>query len=81
MGRAGAGLLRIWERWKRIAHAIGNVQARILLSVLYFILVGPFALPVRLLMDPLALRRPSGTTFWLARRPRTVGLDEARKQS
>jgi hypothetical protein len=54
---------RLWERWKRIAHAIGNFQARVLLTILYLLLVLPFGLAVRLFADPLRIRkRPHG---WL----------------
>lgn len=80
-GSVRAALAALWERWKRIAHVIGNVQARVLLSILYFILVGPFALLVRLTMDPLALRPLHRRTFWLSLPHKTVGLDEARRQS
>ena len=48
---------RLWERWKRIAKKIGDVQARIILTVIYFIIVGPFALVLRLAADPLSLKK------------------------
>ncbi len=38
---------RAWSGWKRVAHAIGDVQARVLLGAFYFVLLAPCALIVR----------------------------------
>lgn len=59
-------LTHLWERWKRIAHAIGDIQARVILSLMYLVLVAPFAIAVRVGSDPLLLRRRAGGT-WLPR--------------
>jgi len=48
---------RLWERWKQIAKTIGDFQARLILSVVYFIIVGPFALILRWVADPLSLKK------------------------
>jgi len=70
-----------WRAWTRIARRIGDVQARLLLVFLYFVVVPPFALLVRWTADPLAIR-PGTTKGW---RPRDTehasSLDEARRQS
>ena len=60
-------LARAWARWKRIAHAIGNFQARVILTVFYFVVVPPFALVLKVWKDPLALRPPAGPSFWTSR--------------
>ena len=72
-GAAGASapsgrLRRVWAWWKRTAHTIGNFQARLLLTLCYFVVVAPFALLVRSLSDPLAIK-PSTPRGW---RPRAV---------
>jgi hypothetical protein len=67
----------VWERWKLIAHAIGDVQARVLLSLFYFVIVAPFAAGVKLLSDPLALRARA-VPGWL---PRPAGADDAETQA
>jgi hypothetical protein len=69
---------RLWEGWKRVAHAIGNFQARVLLTLLYIVLVLPFGLAVRLFSDPLRIRRrPQG---WLEHTAgNTSDLDWARR--
>jgi len=71
---------RIWERWKVIAHVIGTFQARLILSVLYLVMLPPFALIRRLVGDPLGRRPTSGSTSWRPRPPDAPTLDEARRQ-
>ncbi len=46
----------LWKWWKRAAKTIGDFQARILLSIFYFVILTPFALAVRWGSDPLALK-------------------------
>ena len=46
----------LWEWWKRVARKIGDFQARIILTIFYFIVLGPFALGIRLGSDPLAIK-------------------------
>jgi hypothetical protein len=71
-------LKRIWEAWKRIAHKIGNFQARLILTILYVILVLPFGLAVRLFADPLQIRKkPQG---WLDRENPSRDMDWAGRQ-
>jgi hypothetical protein len=53
----------VWEAWKRVGRAIGNFQARVLLTILYFTIVLPFAVGVSLFSDPLRIRRRP--TTWL----------------
>jgi hypothetical protein len=50
-----------------VAHVIGNVQARVLLTLFYFVVVPPFALIVKLATDPLGLRPPRPGSFWTVR--------------
>ena len=72
-------LRRLWEWWKRFAELVGNFQARVLLTALYFVLLTPVALPLRAFGDPLR-RRPSGSSFWLPRPARPASLEGARRQ-
>jgi hypothetical protein len=46
----------LWEWWKPVAHKIGNYQERFVLALFYFFILGPFALMVRWLSDPLAIK-------------------------
>ncbi len=35
-------LKTLWNAWKRLAHKIGNFQARVVLTIIYAIAVLPF---------------------------------------
>jgi hypothetical protein len=64
-------LLRaLWAWWKPIAHRLATVQARIILSVFYFVVLAPFALGMKLLANPLRRRRVEASA-WLPRLTRT----------
>ena len=63
----GSLLRRAWQRWKVIAHIIGNFQARVLLSLFYFLIVPPFALIVKVRKDPLRLRLIASPSGWIER--------------
>lgn len=71
-------LKRAWQAWKRVAHAIGNFQARVLLTIFYAVLVFPFGIATRLFSDPLRIKRRP--THWLDHTNETYDLLWARKQ-
>jgi hypothetical protein len=57
--------------WLRVAHAIGGVNTRALLSVMFYLVVTPIGLVRRLAGgDPLRRRWPPTQTGWVAARPR-----------
>jgi len=79
-GARPMGLLRAsWDHWKKVARAVGVVQTRILMVILYFLFVFPLGLLMRLTGDPLHLRAHSGSN-WTPHRDETPGLDAARRQ-
>ena len=47
---------RAWQRWLRIAAIIGDSQARVVLSLVYFIIILPFGLGVRFFAEPLGIK-------------------------
>jgi hypothetical protein len=49
---------KLWQGWKRLARRIADVQARVTLTVFYFLIVAPFALAVRAFSDPLRFAAP-----------------------
>jgi hypothetical protein len=71
-------LKALWEGWKRIAHKIGNFQARVLLTVLYAILVLPFGVIVRLFSDPLRIKHRPGQ--WIEHPQEAQDMSWAHKQ-
>jgi hypothetical protein len=68
---------RLWEGWKRVGRKIGDFQARVLLTLFYFVILAPFALVVRGTADPLALRRGGG---WHPVAPAGDPRERARRQ-
>ncbi len=71
-------LKALWKAWTRIAHIIGNFQARVLLTILYVLLVLPFGVIVRLFADPLRIKkRPEK---WLEETPEVFDMQWAQKQ-
>ena len=68
-----------WQGWKAFGHFLGNLVARVVLSIFYFTIFVPFAFGVRLFSDPLQLKT-TPADFW---RPRTTGdqtLEEVMRQ-
>lgn len=71
---------KIWAKWKTIAQAIADVQARILLTLVYFIFVAPFGLLVRLFSDPLVLKHNPQRSMWFPKHNPEQTLEGARRQ-
>jgi hypothetical protein len=63
-----------------VARVIGAVQSRIVLTLVYFVVLAPFALAVRFGTDPLGLRQRGGWR-WLPSSRAGVTLDAVRRQS
>jgi hypothetical protein len=58
-----------WKGWQAFGHFLGNMLARVVLTVFYFTVFVPFALGVKLFSDPLHLKS-TPSNFW---RNRTTG--------
>ena len=64
------GLLKkLWEKWKAFGRFLGNLLARVVLTIFYFTVFVPFGLGVRLFSDPLEIKIIPNR-LW---RPRTTG--------
>jgi len=64
--------------WKRFGRAIGNFNARVVLTLLYSTVMALFGLPVRLFADLLhTKKRPQA---WFDHPPIPNTLEEARRQ-
>jgi len=68
----------LWAVWVRLARAIGQFQARLLLTLLYFVALLPFGICVRFLGDPLRIRKRP--TKWVKVTPQTIDFTWALKQ-
>jgi hypothetical protein len=75
-------LKALWRKWLVVAHAIGRVNSHIIMMLVYFLFMTPFAVAVRWFADPLRLRAQPG---WQPVPVSTVSpaptlLDVARRQ-
>jgi hypothetical protein len=73
-------LRRAWQGWKRFALWLGDKQATLIYTVLYFVMIGPVALGRRAFTDPLLVRARHRETFWRPRPETPPTLAEARRQ-
>ena len=74
-------LSMLLKAWARVARTIGRVQSLLVFTVIYFVLVAPFALVIRFFVDPLRLNGPS-SWCWLSGEARSLtSLKEAGRQS
>jgi hypothetical protein len=69
-------LQRLWAGWKAFGRKIGDIQSRVLLSVVYFTVIAPFGLAIRWMTDPLAIK--STTAKGWRPRPPGQGADPER---
>ncbi len=72
-------LKRLWQKWKIIAEKIGNFQARVILTLIYFIFATPIGLVMRYFSDPLKLKRDSDSN-WVHREQQKTTLEDAKRQ-
>jgi hypothetical protein len=47
---------KLWEWWKPVARKIGDFQARAIMTLFYFLILGPVAMVIRWRSDPLAIK-------------------------
>jgi hypothetical protein len=63
--------------WMQGAVVLGDINARIILTVLYYLVVSPIGFVLRLVRDPLDRKMNDGrTSQWVRRQP--VAVDRAR---
>ena len=67
------------QSFLQFTERFGNMLSRVFLTLLYFLVLGPFAVVYRLVADPLRLRRPSGGN-WGAWDAHNETLKAARRQ-
>jgi hypothetical protein len=74
-------LRTIWAGWKKFAHAFGVFQTKLILTILYFIVIGIAALIARLMMKDLLDRRMKPReSHWRIRTQTENDLEHARRQ-
>ncbi len=77
--KKAAHLLYTW--WMSLGRFLGAVNAAILLTVFYILIIGAMSLIVRILRkDLLAHRTDPSRSFWKEKEPVIHGADQARHQ-
>ena len=72
-------LKKAWDGWKAFGRLLGNLVARVALSIFYFSVLVPFGLGVRWWSDPLQVKI-SPSPLWRARTTPEPTLAEAERQ-
>jgi len=70
---------RVWSHWRQVAHAVGVVQTRFFMLVIYALVVVPTGFLMRLSRDPLHLRKPEHGN-WTPTHDRARSVEAARQQ-
>ena len=70
---------RVWDHWTHVAHAVGVVQTRFFMLLIYALVVVPTGALMRLSRDPLHLREPAQGN-WTEARQNERTVEAARRQ-
>ena len=70
-------LSKFWAAWKRFGQIVGDIVARIVLTLFYFTVYVPFGLGFRLLSDRLDLK--AKWPKWLERSTTDLTMKDARR--
>lgn len=70
---------KLWDGWMKIAKAIGNFNARLILSLFYFVVMVPLGLIVGSRKDFLGIKEKSPST-WQPKDSHATDLEEGRRQ-
>jgi hypothetical protein len=68
-----------WQGWKVFGHFLGNLLARVVLTIFYFTVFVPFAVGVRLFSDPLHLKTMPAK-LWHSRHTGDQTLEDVLRQ-
>jgi chromate transport protein ChrA len=73
--------MRFFRQWMKLAHVLGSIVTRLILSVLFFAVLTPLGWVMRLLgRAPLDLAwRDGKPTYWVDKAPVDPNLDRYRK--
>jgi hypothetical protein len=72
---------RLWQGWKRVARKIGDFNARVILTLFYFIFLAPFAIAIRTFTDPLSIKSKSAPSWGIKPEAEETLMEQASKQS
>lgn len=74
-------LKKLFNIWMMFAHALGWVNTRIILSLVYFVIITPLSLAFKLLgNDPMNRRFEPVESYWLEREEKGFRQEDYGKQ-
>lgn len=75
--------MKAFRRWKQFAKKVASIQASILLSVIYFVIILPMGILMRLFGFTLSthgMKKAQKKSFWVKRAKTVYDMRFARKQ-
>lgn len=76
----GSFMKGMWSKWKQYSRKLGGFQSRVLLYILYFIVIMPFALVAKIFTDPLRIKSHKKESYWMSSTTDKSDLEQLRKQ-
>ena len=73
-------LQKVWKKWKAFGELLGNIIARIVLTIFYFTVFVPFAIGAQLFNDHLGIKTIPAN-YWQARSNQSETLEKAKSQA
>jgi len=72
---------KIWVFWKKFARRVAIIQTSVILTLFYFLMIGIFALVIKLLRkDLLDKKWKQNKSFWKEKEKMIATLEAARRQ-
>lgn len=74
-------LKTLYSYWMKFAHALGWVNTRIILSIVYFLIFTPLSIIFRLIgKDPMERRFKAAGSYWTKREATEFRQEDYKKQ-
>jgi len=73
-------LNKFWKGWMKFGHFMGDIVARVVMTLFYFTILLPFGVIVTLFSDPLDRKHKDQQPAWHSRTTGDRTLEEARRQ-
>lgn len=70
----------LWKKWLKVAHIVGNFQARVFFGIFYLLLLLPVGVILRIFADPLKTKKGLTKTNFHAWEHPKEDLKQARMQ-
>ena len=78
--KQGSWIRKAWDGWMAFVKILGNFNARLILTLFYFLVVGIFSILIARWKDTLRRRLPLKSN-WLPAASKEMDLSGARRQS